>query len=61
MAMKRVVIVNDESGRWYIRKLRLSVHDGVQDEMVYHCDEPIGTNFRTPYEAFATARQYLEK
>jgi hypothetical protein len=37
---QRKVIVFD-GHHWYVRALRLSVHDGENDEMVYHCDRPI--------------------
>jgi hypothetical protein len=56
--MKRVVIVFDGKA-WFVRRVRLSVHDGDRSEMVYHCDKPIGTAHATIEDAAATAKLYV--
>lgn len=39
---KRYLIANDESGKWFIRRIRVVEHDLYKDEKVYRCDMPIG-------------------
>ena len=42
MKRHRHLIANDESGKWYIRRIKLVTHDLDHDEKVYRCDKPIG-------------------
>ena len=56
----RVAIVCDEAGYWFVRRLAWSEHDRVADEMIYHCDRPIGTRFDTLDEACDAAMAVQE-
>jgi hypothetical protein len=37
----RTLIVCDDNGKWFVRRVRVAVHDLDRDEMVYHCNEPL--------------------
>jgi len=43
----RVAIVCDEDCNWYVRRIRHVHHKLDCDEMIHHCDEPIGGRFDT--------------
>lgn len=53
MARARHLIVNDHSGKWFIRHVRVVEHDLTRDEKVYRCDTPAGG----PYDDLASAVQ----
>jgi hypothetical protein len=48
--MKRALLVSD-GYNWYIRRVRVSVHDLVSDEMIYRCDKHLAGPFPTYEEA----------
>ncbi len=56
----RILIACDEEGKWYVRRIRAVVHDLEQDEKVYHCDLPIGSNYSTLDEAVVAAKAALD-
>ena len=61
MAIKRSdiprhLIVNDHSGRWFIRHVRVVEHDMDRDEKVYRCDVPAGG----PYDDLPSAVQAFQ-
>jgi hypothetical protein len=56
---RRVAIVTDGDGAWFVRRIRVVEHDGDKDEKVYRCDQPIGKNFPDLDSAAAAAKQYL--
>ncbi len=37
----RKLIVQDESGKWYVRRVKYNHQDDVRSEMIYHCDKHI--------------------
>lgn len=55
----RVVIVSDENGDWYVRRIRIVEHDLGKDEKVYRCDQPIGLKFPNVEGAALMAKQFL--
>lgn len=55
----RVLVVNDEAGRWYVRKVASAMHDTIHDEQVYSCDEPVGGSYATPLEAISAAAEAI--
>lgn len=46
--MTRYLLVNDESGKWFIRRVAYNVQDDNAGEMVYHCDRHIGHALTLP-------------
>ncbi len=55
----RIAIVSDGDA-WFVRRVRTSVHDGEKDEMVYHCDAPIGVSYSNLDAAVEEAKRHLE-
>jgi hypothetical protein len=55
----RIVIANDESGAWYIRRIRVVEHALDRDEKVYRCDWPVGGRYASLEEALTVAKQFL--
>lgn len=51
----RVLIVNDETGKWFVRRVASVMHDLRVDEKVYTCDAHLGGPFDTPLEAMGVA------
>ena len=50
----RVLIVSDDAGQWYVRRVRLVEHDLARDEKVYRCDQPLGGPFPDVHAAVAS-------
>ncbi len=51
MTSPRVLIVCDDTGKWFVRRVRMTEHNLDLDQMIYHCDEPLGG----PYDDLAGA------
>lgn len=49
---ERIAIVFDGK-KWFVRHIRVIVHDLERDEKVYKCDKPIGPVFKTLGSAVA--------
>jgi hypothetical protein len=41
MTSPRVLIVCDETGKWFVRRVRMTEHNLDLDQMIYHCDAPL--------------------
>lgn len=52
----RILVVTDGKS-WYVRQVRLSVHEWERDEMVYHCDKHLGG----PYESLDIAAEAAKR
>jgi L-asparaginase II len=55
---RRVLIVFDGE-RWHVRRVRTIIHDFYEDEMVYHCSDPISSDHATLDEAAESAREWM--
>lgn len=42
----RIAIIFDGNA-WFIRSIAGSTHDLTNDEMIYHCDKPLGGPYKT--------------
>lgn len=49
--MERILIVNDEYGQWFIRRVAVVEHDIARDEKVYRCDKHLGGPYSSIDEA----------
>jgi hypothetical protein len=45
--MKRYLLVNDASGKWFIRHVRMVEYNLTKDEKIYRCDAPAGGPYDT--------------
>lgn len=55
----RILIVRN-GGSWYVRRVTCVVRDAIKDEMIYHCDEPLGDPYPTLDEAVAFVKETLQ-
>lgn len=59
MKAQKVLIVYD-GAYWFVRRVASSLHDGIHDEKVYHCDQPIGSRYRSLDAAAKVAKTALK-
>ncbi len=59
MENRRVLIVGDGK-EWFTRGVVSTVYNLDLDEMVYHCDEPIGGPFKSIAHAVESANKALK-
>lgn len=59
--MARHLIANDESGKWYVRRIREVEHDLTRDEKVYRCDQPIGGAYDSLPDAVTALQLHLSR
>lgn len=58
--MKRRVLIVFDGQLWFVRNVRSIEHDGVRDEKIYRCDEPIANDLQTGLQALQAAKRFLE-
>ncbi len=60
MGIPNRILIVGKGKRWFTRMVAYTMYDATRDEMVYHCDKPIGGPFKSLAIAVASVDKILK-